>query len=173
MLRHHRMFAGYNRWANRRLYGAVRPLSDADYRSDRGAFFGSLRGTLNHILVADRIWMRRFTGAGDAPRALDAIPCDTFAELEPARKAEDERIVAFVGGLDDARLDATFPYSPLAAPGQTIVQPLREALAHLFNHQTHHRGQAHTLLTIIGGRSGAPSIDILLYQRSDEYREMR
>lgn len=173
LLPHFRMFAGYNRWANRRLYDAVRPLSDADYRSDRGAFFGSLRGTLNHILVADRIWMRRFTGEGDAPRALDAILCDTFAELEPARTAEDERIVAFVGGLDEARLDATFPYSPLAAPDQRIVQPVREALAHVFNHQTHHRGQAHTLLTIIGGRNAAPSLDLILFQRSDEFQALR
>ncbi|MCW5715656.1 MAG: damage-inducible protein DinB [Bauldia sp.] len=170
MLPHFRMFAGYNRWANRRLYDAVRALPDADYRADRGAFFGSLRGTLNHILVADRIWLHRFTGEGDAPRALDAILHDAFADLEPARTAEDERIIAFVAALDEARLDATFPYSPISTPEQTIVQPLREALAHLFNHQTHHRGQAHTLLTIAGGRNAAPSLDLLLFQRSDEYR---
>ncbi|MGD9743229.1 MAG: DinB family protein [Dongiaceae bacterium] len=66
------MMAGYNQWANRRIYEAVARLPDADYRADRGAFFGSLHGTLNHLLGTDRIWMRRFTGAGEAP-SLDLI----------------------------------------------------------------------------------------------------
>ena len=72
------MFAGYNRWANRRLYAAARTLPDADYRSPRGAFFGSLHGTLNHLVVADRIWMRRFTGEG---------PVQTQARRDPVRRS--------------------------------------------------------------------------------------
>lgn len=173
MLPHFRMFAGYNRWANRRIYDAVRALPDSDYRADRGAFFGSLGGTLNHLLVTDLIWMRRFTGEGENPRTLDAILHDDLQALEAARQAEDERIVAFVAGLDEARLAGPARYTPISIPDQTIVQPLREALAHWFNHQTHHRGQAHTLLTIAGGRNAAPSLDLILFQRSDEYREMR
>ncbi len=64
------MFAGYNRWCNERLYGAAAKISDADYRADRGAFFKSLHGTLDHLLVGDRIWMRRFHSAGELPPSL-------------------------------------------------------------------------------------------------------
>ena len=81
--------------------------------------------------------------------------------------------MAFVAGLDEARLATAIRYSPLNAPGQVIVQPLGEAMAHWFNHQTHHRGQAHTLLTIVGGRSAAPSLDLILFQRSDDFQETR
>ena len=70
---HFSQFAAYNAWANRRLYDAAARLSDADYRADRGAFFKSMHGTLNHLLVADRVWMSRFTGQGEAPKRLDAI----------------------------------------------------------------------------------------------------
>ena len=77
-------------------------LPDADYRAPRGAFFGSLHGTLNHLLVADRIWMRRFTGTGPYPNQLDAILYEDFDELREARTAEDARIVAYVEGLSDA-----------------------------------------------------------------------
>ena len=83
----YQMFAGYNAWCNERLYAAAATLSDADYRADRGAFFKSVHGTLNHILVADRIWMRRFTGEGPQPTALDQILYDEFASLREARVA--------------------------------------------------------------------------------------
>jgi len=101
------MFARYNRWANERLYDATAALPDAEYRADRGAFFKSLHGTLNHLLVADRIWMRRFTGTGTAPDELDAILHQDFTALREARRAEDERISRYVDGLGegDAVLD--------------------------------------------------------------------
>src|SRR3954452_14701948 len=98
------MLAAYNAWANRRLYDAAAALPDAAYRADRGAFFKSVHGTLNHLLVTDRIWMQRFTGTGTAPDRLDAILFETFGELRAAREAEDRRIVDYVDGLDDARL---------------------------------------------------------------------
>ncbi|HBF55025.1 MAG TPA: damage-inducible protein DinB, partial [Afipia sp.] len=72
LTRHFRMFGHYNAWANARLYEAAGRLGDADYRADRGAFFKSVHGTLNHLLATDRIWMKRFTGEGDAPDRLDA-----------------------------------------------------------------------------------------------------
>src|ERR1700693_5771294 len=93
------MFAGYNAWCNERLYDAAAALSDADYRADRGAFFKSVHGTLNHLLVGDRIWMRRFTGTGDAPDRLDAILHEDFAGLRVARRVEDDRICRYVDGL--------------------------------------------------------------------------
>ena len=82
---HFQMMAGYNRWANERIYAAARQLSDADYRADRGAFFGSVHRTLNHILVADRIWMFRFTGIGPTYSELDSILHDDFQTLSAAR----------------------------------------------------------------------------------------
>lgn len=74
MLDHYRMFADYNRWANQRVYAAAAELSDAQYRQDKGAFFGSLHGTLNHLLAADRIWMKRFTGQGEGAVAARRHP---------------------------------------------------------------------------------------------------
>jgi uncharacterized damage-inducible protein DinB len=156
------MFAAYNRWANRRLYDAAAKLSDADYRVDRGAFFKSMHGTLNHLLVGDRIWMRRLTGEGTAPDRLDVILHEDLASLRPAREAEDERIIGFVGSLTEADLKATFQYRTITNPAD-IKQERAYALDHFFNHQTHHRGQAHCLLTGITG--DAPSFDLLIFQR--------
>ena len=156
------MMAAYNAWANRRLYDAAAALSDADYRADRGAFFKSVHGTLNHLLVGDRIWMRRFTGEGELPNRLDAILFEGFSELRRAREAEDDRIVAYVAGLSEADLSGLFRYRTIVNP-RDIEQPLAPALMHFFNHQTHHRGQAHCLLTGLTGT--APSFDLLVYQR--------
>jgi len=134
-------FAGYNAWANGRLYDAAAQLSDADYRADRGVFFRSMHGTLNHLLATDRIWMRRFTGSGDAPDRLDAILHDDFAGLRAAREAEDRRIVDWIGGLDAAALAGSIRYRRVSSP-EEFVQPLSPALDHWFNHQSPHRGQA-------------------------------
>ncbi|EJC78701.1 hypothetical protein Rleg4DRAFT_0269 [Rhizobium leguminosarum bv. trifolii WSM2297] len=167
MLRQYRMFAAYNRWANAQVYAAAAELSDAEFRSDRGAFFGSLHRTLNHLLVADRIWMKRFTGTGDAPKTLDAVLYEELDALAAARRAEDERIVAWTGTLDAITLAANFTYSPVTQPIE-ITQPLSLALAHLFNHQTHHRGQCHMTLTALG----KPSLGLdLLYFLRGEGRE--
>lgn len=78
----YRMFASFNRWANERIYAKAAELTDAEYRADRGAFFKSVHGTLNHLLVGDRIWMHRFDGAGDYPTKLDAILFDRLADLQ-------------------------------------------------------------------------------------------
>ena len=161
-LAHYRMFGHYNAWANSRLYDAAARLSPDQYRADRGAFFKSVHGTLNHLLATDRIWMQRFTGAGDAPDRLDAILFETFEELRAAREAEDRRIVGFVDGLDDIRIAGTIKYRRVSSPEQ-FEQQLAPALAHWFNHQTHHRGQLHALLTGLVGT--APELDLLFFQR--------
>ncbi|WP_026605625.1 DinB family protein [Methylocapsa acidiphila] len=163
MKAHFDAFADYNAWANQRLYDAASALSDADYRADRGAFFKSVHGTFNHLLAADRIWLRRFTGEGAAPDRLDAILFDSLGALRQAREAEDRRIIAFVEGLDDARLSSVIKYRSISAPATPIEQPLASALSHVFNHQTHHRGQVHALLTALVGR--APELDLLFFQR--------
>ena len=155
------MLAGYNAWANGRVYDAAAQLSDGEYRADRGAFFKSLHGTLNHLLVADRLWMRRFTEEGDAPNRLDTILFDEFLELRAAREAEDERITAYIDGLTAERIAAPFRYSTITNPRE-IEQPLGTALTHFFNHQTHHRGQAHAMLTAAGQETGDTDLFLLI-----------
>jgi len=164
MLARYRMFAGYNAWCNKRLYDTAAQVADTDYRTDRGAFFKSLHSTLNHLLVGDRIWMRRFTGQGKAPPSLDAILHDDFARLRVARRTEDERISHYIGILSEDDLTKTIRYRTVVNP-QDIEQVLAPALDHFFNHQTHHRGQAHAMLSAIIGNDRTPSFDLIIYQR--------
>ena len=168
MKSHFQMFAAYNQWANAALYSAARLLPDEDYRLDRGAFFKSVHGTLNHILVADRIWMKRFTGGGDAPKRLDAIISENLEKLSIERGREDERIVDWLSQIDVKALTGRFTYTAVTDM-RTISQRLAPALAHFFNHQTHHRGHAHALLTGFGLE--APSLDLIYFQRSEDGRK--
>lgn len=147
MKEHFVMMARYNTWSNSRVYRMARELSDEQYRRNVGAYFKSLHGTLNHLLVADRIWMWRLTQGGDAPTKLNAVLFDDLSELTEARRAEDERIETFVGNLTDAQMEESVEYRAGSGSQQ---QKLREVLAHVFNHQTHHRGQAHGILTALG-----------------------
>ncbi len=103
MEQHFQMFAYYNRWANELLYSAAADLSDADYRLDLGLFFGSVHRTFNHLLVTDRIWMKRFTGEGDHPNQLDAIITDDFIKLRDMRRAEDD-----AAGLPDTNTEMSY-----------------------------------------------------------------
>ncbi|MBI1207688.1 MAG: DUF664 domain-containing protein [Azospirillum sp.] len=161
MIRHFETFAAYNRWANRRVFRAVAELPDAQARRDQGAFFGSLIGTLNHILVADRLWLARFTGAPAPGYALDTILHPDLVELTAARDDEDARIIAFVATQDDQTLARPFSYR--TTKGDVFTQELAPVLAHFFNHQTHHRGQAHTLLSQSGREP--PELDLVYFQR--------
>jgi uncharacterized damage-inducible protein DinB len=162
MKAHYVEFAAYNAWANRRLYDAAATLSESEYRADKGAFFKSMHGTLNHLLATDRIWMQRFTGEGEAPQRLDAILHERLDALRAAREDEDRRIMAYVAGLDEARLTGVIRYRRVSTL-EEFVQPLMPALDHWFNHQTHHRGQAHAILTALG--KPAPELDLLFFQR--------
>lgn len=159
---HFIMFARYNDWANRRLYATASKMLADDYRADRGAFFKSVHGTLNHLLTTDRIWMKRFTGQGDAPASLDAIVHDNFDDLRSARGREDARILAWTQSLDEAALNGVFRFTRASSP-ELYEQQLGPALSHLFNHQTHHRGQAHALISGLG--YDAPELDLLFFQR--------
>ena len=154
-------FADYNRWANRRVYDAAAKLRESDYRADRGAFFGSLHATFNHILVADRIWLWRITGEGEAPDNLDAILYDDRDTLKAARDNEDARFVALIARLDDEGIAAPLTFRSMK--GIPTMQPLGIVLAHVFNHQTHHRGQVHALLTGLGVEG--PVLDLVAYVR--------
>src|SRR3954471_16990397 len=123
MKEHYTSFAGYNAWANRRLYEAAALLSDADYRADKGAFFKSMHGTLNHLLATDRIWMKRFTGEGEAPERLDTILHERLADLRTAREATARRIMDYIGGLDEERLAGVIRYCRVSTP-EEFVQKL-------------------------------------------------
>jgi uncharacterized damage-inducible protein DinB len=159
MKSHFSMLARYNVWANSRLYAHASHLPDEAFRRDVGAYFKSLHATLNHLLVADRIWMRRLSGTGDHPNALNAILFEDFAPLRAARVAEDQRIVDFVEGLEPSDIERELSFESLKGVAQR--QPIRAVLAHLFNHQTHHRGQAHAILTQVGVAE-PDSLDLLM-----------
>ncbi len=162
MKTHFVMMASYNAWANARLFRMAGALADELYRKEVGVFFKSLHGTLNHLLVADRIWMRRLTGSGDHPDKLNATVFDDLSSLHAARVEEDRRIVEFVQGLAEPALEEFLDYRMLN--GAPLRQRRREILAHLFNHQTHHRGQAHAILTVLGVAEPEP-LDLLIMQR--------
>lgn len=165
MKAHFVMMANYNEWANARLFRMAGALGDGLYRKNTGAYFGSLHGTLNHLLVSDRIWMHRLTGTGSHPEKLDAILFEDLPALHAARVEEDRRIITFVQSLDEPAFEEMWDYRTLN--GTPYRQRRREILAHLFNHETHHRGQAHAILTGLGVTEPEP-LDLLLMQRLPE-----
>jgi uncharacterized damage-inducible protein DinB len=162
---HYLMFADYNAWANQRLYHAVATLSDDEYREDAGVFFKSAHATLNHLLVTDRIWLSRLTGEPGAPDRLDAILFETLPNLRQAREKQDADICEYIAQLNDADLMGVIKYCRISTP-EPRVQILWHALAHWSNHQTHHRGQVHAILTKLG--RVAPDLDLLIFQRLAE-----
>ena len=145
LIRHFRMLARYNALANPRLYEACARLGDAERKMERPAFFGSIHGTLNHIMVGDRIWLARFRGDAVPSTGLDAVLYKDFDELSRARELDDERIEVFASGLTEGFLGGTIRY--LNNAGKTYEDPVHLLVAHFFNHQTHHRGQIHDMLT--------------------------
>lgn len=141
---HFRTMATYNTIANQRLYEACARLPDAERKKTREAFFGSIHATLNHLMVGDRLWLARLAHEDVPSTNLDAIFYENFGELREAKWREDARIEAFAAGLDAGFLGGTI--RDVNKAGGTYYDPVRLLLAHLFNHQTHHRGQVHDML---------------------------
>ncbi|MEM7225692.1 MAG: DinB family protein [Pseudomonadota bacterium] len=160
----HALMARFNAWANDKLYDSVARLSDADYRADRKLFFGSAHNTLNHLLVVDRMWTRRIEGKPHGIRALDEILHDEFGKLRAARAEEDAYLIALVDRLDAAALATPVRFSWVDGDGEGAVTP-EHILINLFNHQTHHRGQIHALLT--QSDINSPPLDVLVYLEDD------
>jgi uncharacterized damage-inducible protein DinB len=158
---HFLRYALYNQWANRRLFDAAHALPEDKLWRDMGAFFGSLMGTLNHILVADQIWMARFASEPIPNVRLNSVLFRDLPGLTRAREEMDARFLAFVEGRDEAALQAEVSYASLQ--GDRFTQPLELLLTHVFNHQTHHRGQAHGLLIQLGGEP--PVLDLIYFAR--------
>lgn len=145
--------ARYNAWQNRSLFGAASRLGDEARMADRGAFFGSIHGTLSHLLWGDTIWMSRFDGWENPDVGIPESPywVADWADLQARRTDADDRIQEWARGLtdDDLRRDLSW-YS--GALGRGVTKPLALCAVHFFNHQTHHRGQVHALLTGAGAR---------------------
>lgn len=162
MKAHFRRLAAYNRWANETLYGAVAQLTPAEFAAPRAGYFPSLARTLNHLLVGDSVWTGRLDGTG-APgiTSLDQELHATFEPLRAARAALDARILGVVEGLSEARLGEVLVYKTMA--GAAMETPIDQVLTHMFNHQTHHRGQAHAMLS--STRIAPPPLDLIYFLR--------
>ncbi|WP_431282908.1 DinB family protein [Humitalea sp. 24SJ18S-53] len=147
--------AAYNTEMNRRLYAAASRLTEAERRLDRGAFFGSIQGTLNHLLWGDTIWMSRFDGWAPPAIALRDSPRlhDRFEALSKARQDTDARIEAWAARVTPAFLAGETRYFS-GALQREIQRPNGLLVTHVFNHQTHHRGQVHAMLTAAGQSTG-------------------
>ncbi|MGD9879927.1 MAG: DinB family protein [Reyranella sp.] len=141
-------YALYNRLANETLYEACAALSDEARRRNLGAFFGSVHGTLNHLVLGDRIWMTRFEGGSHPSTDLGAILFEEFDALRAARATMDRRIEAFFAALPADFEKRELRY--LNNSGFDTTDPASVILPHFFNHQTHHRGQVHTMLSQLG-----------------------
>lgn len=167
-LEHLQLMATYNQWMNDKLLIAAASLPTGEVSADRKAFFGSILGTLNHLIVADIIWLKRFARHPSGFPALDAVRrlgdpqalsqqmFTDLAQLAEQRRMLDQAIVEWVGQLHDADLDVTLRYANTA--GIAAARNFYGLLIHLFNHQTHHRGQATTLLTQAGADVGSTDL---------------
>lgn len=155
--------AEYNKWANQTLYKSCANLPEADYKAERPSFFGSIHNTLNHILVGDRIWFGRFEGAPEKLSLSDILYQD-FSSLQKAREIEDSRILKYAQSISQHTLDNDLSYTNVA--GDNHCDPMSALLRHAFNHQTHHRGQVHCLLSQTD--VPPPSLDIMYYLRAQD-----
>jgi uncharacterized damage-inducible protein DinB len=144
LVTHFQMLARYNRIANERLFDKCGLLDDFEYRKQRAGSFGSIHGLLNHILLGDRRWMGLFESGERVTPPLNQILYDDFSELQSARTREDMRIESFFAGLDSTFWGRSFAYTN--NQGKDYVESAHVACSHLFNHQTHHRGQVHVML---------------------------
>jgi uncharacterized damage-inducible protein DinB len=155
-----RTMASYNRWQNESLYGAADKLTDAQRKEQRGAFFGSIHGTLNHLLWGDQMWMSRFAGT-PKPKAAgvssSSAMYEDWDELTRERRAFDQAIAAWADRLDSAWLEGDMTWHSRAI-GREMTSPKWLLVTHLFNHQTHHRGQVHCMLTQCGVKPGATDL---------------
>ena len=175
LLESYQRLAEYNTWMNETLYASCARLSDEERTRDLGAFFRSIHGTLNHLLLVDHVWLMRCTHDGEryAPRdadgnvmrvtGLDQVLHADFPTLRARRRAMDHGIEDWVASLDDAALQRDFEYTSSRGPQR---HPLWWVVTHLFNHQTHHRGQVTTLVKQLGHD---PGVTDLIWMMQDRY----
>lgn len=150
------MLALYNRIANERIYECCSHLEPVEYMKQRQGSFGSIHGLLNHMLLADRIWMARFVGEGKETPALNTVLFNDFSELRSARVEQDRSIEGFFQNVRTDFLDLSFQY--INSEGRSRIETALVAVSHFFNHQTHHRGQVHVMLSQTTVQT--PSLDL-------------
>jgi uncharacterized damage-inducible protein DinB len=145
------MMARYNQWQNDNLTTAAAQLRDDQRKEEGGAFFGTIHATFNHLIWADRYWMYRFTGSQKPPggMAQSRLLYEQWDDLLLARATLDQTIIAWADGLDPAWLETDISWFS-GSKQKVMAQPIAQAVTHVFNHQTHHRGQIHALLTRFG-----------------------
>lgn len=156
LLAHWRLMAQYNTAANLRLYAACAALDDRARKADRGAFFRSIHGTLNHLMVGDLIWLARLEGGQAPSTGLDNELHAVFEDLAAARRALDAGIEEFFAAMTPDELGREIVY--VNNEGRHFADKLSLLLPHVFNHQTHHRAQVHTLLSQAG--TSPPVLDL-------------
>ena len=166
------LLAQYNQWMNTKIYDVISSISSDEISKDRGAFFGSILGTLNHILVGDLAWLNRFKRHPATfvslehieelpiPSAINQILYSDFVELRKARKKVDDVFVALCEEVDDNSLETALPYKNMR--GEKMNKRFSSVLQHVFNHQTHHRGQLTTLLSQMGIDFGVTDLITLI-----------
>jgi uncharacterized damage-inducible protein DinB len=164
--------ATYNQWMNKKLYDAAAAIGSEELHQNKGAFFGSIFGTLNHLVVADTLWLKRFANhpaqfqslvklvALTTPTALDQQLCGALSDMAFLRATLDEVIIQFCAELSEDFFDSPFEYK--STKGILGRKVFGDVLMHLFNHQTHHRGQATTLFSQLGIDVGATDLILLL-----------
>ena len=150
------LLANFNTWANTKIFSSCMELDDSEYKKDRGAFFSSIHGTLNHSLVVDRAYISRIEGKDHSLKSLDQILYENLFQLEEARKKEDKHLVDLVNSLSEESIHKEITYKGFETGITTYTINL--ILITLFNHQTHHRGQVHNMLSQAGIQP--PQIDI-------------
>jgi uncharacterized damage-inducible protein DinB len=164
--------ANYNQWMNTKIYSAASQLSTAELTQDRGAFFGSILGTLNHLIVADTLWLKRYANhpanftalepifALEKPTALNQLMFEELAPMQTRRELLDQTIIKMVAAITAVDLTHVLHYSN--AKGIAAQKPFAQLLIHFFNHQTHHRGQISTLLFQAGVDVGVTDLITLI-----------
>ena len=155
-----RTLAEYNRWMNERIYALCTRLPEEERRRDRGAFFASIHGTLNHLVYADVTFLSRFTGDPEEAPPLGVELYADFTELAQVREQLDQRLLGWASGLDETWLRSPFTYTS-KVDGLTRTLPAWLLAVHLFNHQAHHRGQLTTLLSQMGHDPGITDLPFM------------
>ena len=173
---HFKLLATYNQWINAKMYDAAAHLSAEEQARNRGAFFGSILGTLNHIVVGDTIWLKRFATLSSSraslhevvdlpnPSSLNQILFEDLATLSEHRARLDSLTIRWVGELSEGDLDVVLSYR--TTKGVPVSKRFSSLILHFFNHQTHHRGQVSTLLSQAGQDVGVTDLLLMIPEES-------
>lgn len=164
MQQHLISMAHYNKWANTRVSEAITAIPEDEYMKRRESFFGSIHGTLNHLLLVDRLWLGRLIDKPYPAESLDQIVVTDRDTYINERAAEDDIIIDYVEGLSATDFEGEVSYSSLL--GFSATDQRRTIIAHIFNHATHHRGQAHDQLSQVP--MDPPPLDYMIYLRAIE-----